>query len=317
MNPYGAVVALRNRLYDRGTFAVERLQWPVISIGNLRVGGAGKTPFVIALGKLLQERKRAFTVLSRGYRRADTRVRLVETTGAARDFGDEPLLIARRLLVPVVVGADRFAAGQHAERLLAGLQPAHGDSWLHLLDDGFQHRRLARDFDIVLVTETDSDDRLLPLGRLREPLTSLARADAVVVDEKFDAGRLPAAARGERLWRVRRRLELPADLPPRVVAFAGVARPERFFAEVRAAGVAIVSEVAFPDHHVYGPQAVDRLNAEAARQGAAAFVTTEKDAINLEGATAVLARPLHAVPLRMELLDPAPAVDALLARCRP
>src|SRR5271166_1388739 len=170
---FGAAVCVRNELYDRGLITVQRLQGPVVSIGNLTVGGSGKTPFLILLGDLLKQRGIAFDVLSRGYRRQTQGVAMVDPGGSARDFGDEPLLIARKLGVPVVVGEDRHSAGVTAE---ATFGPQ-----LHLLDDGFQHRRLARDFDIVLVTATDAQDSLLPAGRLREPVSSLSRADAVVL----------------------------------------------------------------------------------------------------------------------------------------
>ena len=120
-----------------------RLERPVVSVGNLSVGGSGKTPFVIALGELLKARGIPFDVLSRGYGRKTNGVLVVEPDGQARDFGDEPLLIARRLSVPVIVGESRYEAGRVAENKF--------QSQLHILDDGFQHRSLARDFDIVLI----------------------------------------------------------------------------------------------------------------------------------------------------------------------
>ena len=132
---------------------------------------------MIALGELLQARGIRFDVLSRGYRRKTRGVLVVETDGNAADFGDEPLLIARRLGVPVIVGESRYEAGRVAE---GKFHPQ-----LHILDDGLQHRSLARDFDIVLLTEPDFDDRLLPSGRLREPLSSLRRADAIVLPRDF------------------------------------------------------------------------------------------------------------------------------------
>src|SRR5208282_1457673 len=135
----------------------------------------GKTPFVIALGELLKARGIHFDVLTRGYGRTTRGVLIVEADGKAADFGDEALLIARRLGVPVIVGESRYEAGRVAERKF--------QTQLHILDDGFQHRSLARDFDIVLMTERDFGDRLLPSGRLREPLSSLRRADAIVVPE--------------------------------------------------------------------------------------------------------------------------------------
>ena len=149
MNPlsaiFGAGVAIRNALYDRDVFPVKKLARPVVSIGNISVGGSGKTPFVIALGQLLAERGIAFDVLSRGYGRSSTEIAVVDPDGSPAQFGDEPLLIARKLQSPVIVGADRYQAGLLAEQKFA--------SKLHLLDDGFQHRRLHRDFDIVLLPE--------------------------------------------------------------------------------------------------------------------------------------------------------------------
>ena len=166
MNPlagiYGAASALRNTLYDRGVVAARRLARPVVSVGNLSAGGTGKTPFVIALAELLQARGIAVDMLSRGYRRKTQGVLVVDPAGSAAEFGDEPLLIARRLGVPVIVGESRYHAGLMAEERFP--------SRVHILDDGFQHRSLARDFDIVLLTKADLNDRLLPAGRLRRSM---------------------------------------------------------------------------------------------------------------------------------------------------
>ncbi len=160
---FSAVVAARNTLYDRGVLKQQRLLRPVVSVGNISVGGAGKTPFVILLAGLLRQHGLRVDVLSRGYGRKTSGVLVVDAGGAPSQFGDEPLLIARRLPeVPVIVGESRYQAGLEAERRF--------QSDLHLLDDGFQHRGLARDFDIVLLSRRDLDDRLLPSGRLREPL---------------------------------------------------------------------------------------------------------------------------------------------------
>src|SRR5438067_714084 len=170
---FGLSVQMRNALYNRRIARVRRLRGPVISVGNLSVGGSGKTPFVLLLGELLTARQLKFDVLSRGYGRRSRGVALVDPAGSARQFGDEPLLISRRLNVPVIVGEDRYSAGIFAEKKF-GPQ-------FHLLDDGFQHRRLARDFDIVMLTPEDAQDKLMPAGRLREPMHSLQRADAVVL----------------------------------------------------------------------------------------------------------------------------------------
>src|ERR1700683_2575469 len=222
MNPnplsaiYGAVVRTRNALYDWKVVRAHALQGSVISVGNLSTGGSGKTPFVILLGELLKARGIPFDVLSRGYGRKTRGVLLVDPGGEPRDFGDEPLLIARRLGAQVVVGEDRYEAGRFAESRF-GPQ-------FHLLDDGFQHRGLARDFDIVLVTPEDARDRLLPVGRLREPLSCLARADAVVLSSGASPALFPAEGK---FWRVRRGIA-PKNVSSRPVVFCGIARPKNF-----------------------------------------------------------------------------------------
>lgn len=305
MNPlsalFGVGVAVRNRLYDRGTLRTHRLQAPVVSVGSISTGGAGKTPFLITLGELLKQRGIAFNVLSRGYGRRTKGVALVDPTGSPQEFGDEPLLIARKLRVPVIVGEDRYAAGQFAEQKF-GAQ-------LHLLDDGFQHRRLARDFDIVLITPSDAQDSLLPTGRLREPLSCLSRADAIVLTNNASSHGLPIT--GQLVWKVRRGIVPPQTDEP-CFAFCGIARPESFFEQLRAAGVMLSGTRSFRDHHAYSDSDVRELLTLRAQHGAASFVTTEKDAINLESHGAALA-PLHVIPVRMELDDADAALTTLLA----
>ncbi len=304
MNPlsaiYGGVVGARNVLYDRGVLQARRLQGAVISVGNLSAGGSGKTPFVILLGELLKARGIEFDVLSRGYGRESRGVRLVDPAGLPREFGDEPLLIARKVQVPVIVGEDRYQAGQFAESRF-GPQ-------LHLLDDGFQHRALARDFDIVLVTPQDAGDQLLPSGRLREPLSSLRRADAVVLASGAAAESFPLE--GKMVWRVRRGI-VPKDVPPRPVVFCGIARPQNFVLQLRAANIEPVAEAFYRDHHPYEEKDIRELLALKQRSGAGGFVTTEKDAVNLGGYLSAL-QPLAVVPVKMELSDAANAVDTML-----
>ena len=305
MNPlsalYGAAVRVRNELYDRGVLTGGRLKGPVVSIGNLTVGGSGKTPFLILLGELLKQRGIDFDVLSRGYRRQTQGVAIVDPDGSALDFGDEPLLIARKLGVNVVVGEDRRQAGELAEATF-GAQ-------LHLLDDGFQHRRLGRDFDIVMVTSTDAQDSLLPSGRLREPIPALARADAIVLTNETSADGLQVQK--QRIWRVRRDIVPPERREP-CFAFCGIARPENFFAQLRAAHVVLAGTRSFRDHHRYGDKDVRELQQLRARTGAQAFVTTEKDAVNL-GPHLQPLQPIHVVPVRMTLEDADAALDAMVA----
>ena len=297
---YGGVVGARNALYDRGWMRSRSLQGPVISVGNLSTGGSGKTPFVILLGELLQARGIRFDVLSRGYGRKSRGVLLVDPGGLPRDFGDEPLLIARRLQTAVVVGEDRYEAGRFAESRFG--------SQIHVLDDGFQHRGLSRDFDIVLVIPDDARDRLLPGGRLREPLRSLQRADAVVLANGASPESFPLA--GKRVWRVRQGI-VTQDVPPRPIVFCGIARPQNFLLQLRAAGIDPVAEAFFRDHQAYKEEDVRDLLQLRQRSGAGGFVTTEKDAVKLGGYLAALA-PLAVVPVKMELADAANAVDTIL-----
>jgi tetraacyldisaccharide 4'-kinase len=305
MNPlaalYGAAVRARNELYDRGTLTLSHLQGPVVSIGNLTVGGSGKTPFLILLGELLKENKIPFDVLSRGYRRLTTGVVPVDPLGSPRECGDEPLLIARKLGVPVIVGEDRYAAGRLGEEKFGPR--------LHLLDDGFQHRRLAREFDIVLATSSDARDSLLPTGRLREPLSSLRRADAVVLtnDTPGDGLRLGR----QQVWRVTRDIVAPQTKEP-CLAFCGIARPQNFIAQLRAAGVMLAGTRSFRDHHRYSAEDVRQLLRLRQQHGATAFVTTEKDAVNLGGHLEAL-QPIHVVPVRMRLHNGAAVLQFILA----
>jgi tetraacyldisaccharide 4'-kinase len=298
---FGAAVGARNALYSRGVLPSRKLERPVVSIGNLSVGGSGKTPFVLLLGDLLKQRGIAFDVLSRGYGRRTRGIAIVDPGGTPRDFGDEPLLIARKLQVPVIIGEDRFAAGRLAEERFP--------SRVHLLDDGFQHRALARDFDIVLVTPEDAHDRLLPAGRLREPLSALARADAVVLTSGAPADAFPLE--GQLVWRAHRTIA-PCDLPAHPLAFCGIARPQPFFLQLRNAGVDLAGEASFRDHHQYTEKDVRELMAAATRSEADGFVTTEKDAVNLGGYFSAL-KPLAVVPVKMELADAQGALGSILA----
>lgn len=298
---FGLGVRARNALYDRELARGQRLSGPVVSVGNLSVGGSGKTPFVLLLGDLLKARGLKFDILSRGYGRKTRGPLLVDPAGSTRDFGDEPLLIARRLNVPVVVGESRYAAGRFAEEKF-GPQ-------LHLLDDGFQHRSLARDFDIVLVTPEDARDRLLPAGRLREPLTSLRRADAVVLTSGASPEAFPLDQK--LVWKARRGI-VPTHVPAAPVVFCGIARPNNFVAQLRTAGIEPIAEAFYHDHHAYTGQDIQDLLNLRQRSEAGGFVTTEKDAVNLGGYLAAL-QPLAVVPVKMELTDAANAVDTMLA----
>jgi tetraacyldisaccharide 4'-kinase len=303
MNPlsllFGTGVATRNALYDRGIFKVRRLSRPVISVGNISVGGSGKTPFVIALGEFLKQHGISFDVLSRGYGRRSKEIAVVDPGGTPEQFGDEPLLIARRLQMPVVVGADRYQAGLLAEKRFA--------SRVHLLDDGFQHRRLHRDFDIVLLPEKDLNDKLLPTGRLRESPAALRRADAIVLFDSIDVSQLRLQA-----LKARRVIAL-AETAGKAIAFCAIAQPGQFFDALKSRGQQIAGELAFPDHHRYNQADVDRLQRLRQTSGADCFITTEKDLINV-GPLAEQLQPLRTAGLRIELESPEHALAVILER---
>jgi tetraacyldisaccharide 4'-kinase len=309
---YASLVRARNARFDRMT--PQRLRWPVVSIGNLSVGGTGKTPLVICLAQLLEREGFRPDVLSRGYGRSSKEIERVDSAGSAERFGDEPLLIARAAGVPVYVGPRRYEAGLLAEAEL-GAEGRH----VHLLDDGFQHRQLARDVDIVVIHRSDLQQRLLPAGRLREPLTSLERADVIVLrqeDAELESALRVYAGKECRFWRVRRTLSLPIPVK-RALAFCAIARPSEFFAALEAAGAEVVERKSFPDHHRYTAADIDRLAGLGRRHGCDAFVTTAKDEVKLDAA---MHRRLNAVaPLRIaslavELEDEASVLAQLSAK---
>jgi tetraacyldisaccharide 4'-kinase len=284
---------------------------------------------VIALAKLLREAGWAVDVLSRGYGREGRGVEQVRLgfDHSALRFGDEPVLIAQQTEVPVWVGADRFAAGVLAEAAAAG-----GLRGVHLLDDGFQHRRLARAIDIVLVTAEDLGDTMLPAGNLREDLSALQRADVVVVREnevsseagdKFVSKRVWELLRERgQMWTVRRTLRFPAPLRVfgaglRPVAFCAIARPENFAAMLQEAGCGVVETVAFPDHHRYAKADIERVIEVAKNVNGSGFVTTEKDAVKLTEAMRERLEqhgPLMVVALEAEFADPSAVLRALEAK---
>ena len=306
---YRLGLALRGWRLRSGQEEVRRLRRPVISIGNLSLGGAGKTPLTIALARALSGRGLRVDVLSRGYGRRSALPLWVDPEGAAEEYGDEPLVIAREAGVPVFVAAERYEAGLLAE--------ARGAPDLHLLDDGFQHRQLDRAVNLLLLNRRDWHDWLLPAGNLREPLAAMRRADVLVIpaEEPELAAKVKARGWSGPVWRVRRRMEAPAVAGP-VVAFCGIARPEQFFAELEGAGLQVASRVPFRDHHRYLAHDLDCLRDAARSVNAAAFVTTEKDRARLGAMASRLsdAAPLHAAGLRAELEDEESALDWMLGR---
>lgn len=306
---YAATLGARNLAYARGWTHGERLRGAVISVGNLSVGGSGKTPLTIRLAELLRERGLAVDVLSRGYGRQSTAVRRVDPEGSAGDFGDEPLLMARAG-IPVYVGASRYAAGLLAEQ--------EGER-VHLLDDGLQHRQLARDADIVVLHRSDFAGSLLPAGRLREDFRALRRAHFVAMRVEDRDLEPELRRRGCRLpvWWMQRRVELPQAR--RVVAFCAIARPEEFFAELRSQGKEVAAARSWRDHHAYTPADVAELMRLAQQHRAEALLTTEKDWVRLcpeQRRALEAAAPLLTARLTVRLAGETAAIDALLVQSR-
>ena len=326
---YAAGLALRNRRIENGSAPVRRLRFPVVSIGNLSTGGSGKTPFTITLAQALARRGGRVDVLSRGYGRKSKLAARVLRDGTAEAFGDEPLLIAHETGLPVYVAPQRYDAGllAEAEQPISeqGLQPI-----VHLLDDGFQHRQLYRNVDILLLNHKDLTDCLLPAGNLREPLSAIRRASVIAIPanepevEQYLREIIPIDRNSETsrwigpIWRLRRTMEIPTISGP-VAVFCGIARPEQFFAGLEAAGLHLAAREAFPDHHRYTPRDIDRLIAAARAAGATTLLTTEKDLVRLGtlASTFPASLPLTTARLRIKIKDQNAAIDWLLGRLTP
>jgi tetraacyldisaccharide 4'-kinase len=289
---YARLAAWRRRHYAAPGRA-RRLARPVVSVGNVASGGRGKTPIVARLARLLVEAGERPAILSRGYGRTDPVEGVTVVSDGVRALadlaraGDEPLMLARS--VPgagVFVCPDRFWAGALAERRFGAT--------VHLLDDGFQHLELARDVDLAVVAAADEDDRPLPGGGLREAFGAIRHADAIIVTgaspataaalaarwgvpHAFTTLPRPAVPRAVEPWGGA--VRLPRDRP--IVALAGIARPDAFFADLETAGWRLVDRLAFRDHHAFTAADVAAIAGRVGATGAAAVLTTEKDAVRL------------------------------------
>jgi tetraacyldisaccharide 4'-kinase len=341
---YGAAVGLRNAAYDRRLVRPHRLPCAVVSIGNLTVGGTGKTACTELVASKLLGRGRRIAILSRGYggrlprpytlRWADGRLE-VDGGSAARHDGaaDEPQLLARHLPgVPVLVGPKRLATGRRAAEEL------RCDTVI--LDDGLQHRQLARDCEIILVHAGMPLDGwpLLPRGPMREPLGAAARADVIILT-KADQARSSSSALQEQLKRINPSAAyvfaahepgtltdaasggtVPLrELPGKPVALvSSIGDPAGFEAGVHGLGASILWHQAYPDHHPFTPRDWDALRQRVAAGRPAAVLTTEKDWVRLapHAEAAPAAAPVWVLGVRMVLLDGEADLDARLDRLR-
>ena len=294
---YDAVTRTRLSLYRRGTFHTTKLDRPVISVGNITTGGTGKTPLVEWVARTIASHGKKVCILTRGYGRKDPHLQVIVSDGygvlaTPAEAGDEPYLLATKLTgkAAVISSADRIAAGEEAIKDFG--------TECFVLDDGFQHLRLARDLNIVTIDATNpwGGGQLLPYGRLREAREGLSRADSVVItrcDQAGDVeeliaeiarltGRKPifkSSMRPVRVVSLKNAGETLAP-PARVAAFCAVGNPRSFFENVRQLGFEIGLQRSFPDHHVYSQAEIDLLIKEA---GECSLITTAKDAVKLRG----------------------------------
>ena len=326
---------VRRRWVEQHPARRQHLSRPVISVGNLSVGGTGKSPVVASIAQWLVDQGQRPAILSRGYGRADAADGVVVVSDGTRVLagvgrsGDEPLMLARQVPgAAVCVSPDRHLAGTLAERQLG--------CTVHILDDGFQHLQLARDLDVLVTTMGEfSRGRVIPMGRLREPIDAAARAQVLVVsDATAGAAATEAWALGiSQACGARRTLAAPVAIgtrdpgpgtrssdpgpripdpgsripdPGKVLAVAGIANPDRFVDALRDAGWQVADSVAFPDHHRYTRTDVENIQRRLQQSGAEAVFTTDKDAVRFE-ALGALPFALYRVPL-VVTFEPAEAL---------
>ncbi len=301
---YGFAVTFRNFLYKKGILKSRILKNPVISVGNITLGGTGKTPFVMFLAQIFKEAGYQPVVLSRGYKgKAESSILLVSDGQTVfcqpEDCGDEPLLMARKLKgVPIVVGKDRYRAGRSIENQYAKI--------IYILDDGYQHLQLQRNLNILILDGTDpfGGQKMVPDGRLREPLKAIERADLIVVTRShfpIDLDELEMNIRQKNkivpvsycyhdvvsIWDLRSGESfLPRDfIGRRVVAMAAIGNPGGFLRDLTHYQMRVVDRRLFPDHHDFHQSELDTALERLSKLRADAIITTEKDAVRLEKLT--------------------------------
>tara|TARA_S200000501_G_scaffold25072_2_gene21742 strand:- start:39806 stop:40846 length:1041 start_codon:yes stop_codon:yes gene_type:complete len=295
---YWTIIYLRNLFFDHGIFQINKLPCKVISIGNISTGGTGKTPMVIFLAKLLKEQGKRVAILSRGYRRQSKGTVLVtDGFSAPKDnykiYGDEPFLISKVLKgVPVVVDENRFRGGKF---LINQFQPQ-----IILLDDGYQHRAIARDLDIVLINSRDrkANYRLIPFGQLREPWKNISRANLIIVTKTnlnypkpFLKKKLKEVninffiSKTESIFSklgggtINKNINFKNK---KVIIFSAIADQQSFVEEVEKKGAIVFRKINFRDHYNYSQKDIDQIDIIAQEHGIEFLITTEKDWVKIE-----------------------------------
>jgi tetraacyldisaccharide 4'-kinase len=313
---YGVITRTHALLYQQGAFKSAKLDRPVISVGNITLGGTGKTPMVEWVSRTLANAGKKVCILTRGYKRANPAERVLVSDGKtvfsnAAEAGDEPFLLATNLrgVAAVISDANRFAAGSEAIK--------HLGTDCFILDDGFQHFRLARSLNIVMIDATDpwGGGRMVPAGRLREPLIGLKRADCLVLTRCEQAHSIEILRRdlaklsGDRpvftskmVTTDLKRLAGSSGAPPPndpIGAFCAIGNPNSFLTLAGRLGYQGVFQRVFTDHHNYAQADVDALVHAAQRQGAKALLTTAKDAVKLQKFHFAL--PCYYVEIKIEI----------------
>ena len=297
---YSRIARARRRYYQRRPYLRRRLAAPVISIGNLTVGGSGKTPLAAEIARMLLEMGERPSILSRGYARKIVDEGVVIVSDGSRVLtsversGDEPQMLARAVpRAAVLVSSSRYAAGRIAESRLG--------CTVHVLDDGFQHFDLMRDIDLLVAPDVSEGTRTLPFGRLREPLDAASAADALLVDAGVRSADLPTsrkpsvvgpAGAARPTFAFSRSLAGPVSDRP-AFAFAGIAMPQRFFGDLEKAGWKLTGRRSFGDHHHYSEREIEEVARAAKSSGAEVILTTEKDIVRIGAQPHIVAVPLE------------------------
>jgi tetraacyldisaccharide 4'-kinase len=322
---YTQLARSRRRYYQRRPHLRRRLAAPVISVGNLTVGGSGKTPIAAEIARMLIEMGERPSILSRGYARQQPSAGVVvvsdgvEMRSDVANAGDEPLMLARAVpCSAVLVSPNRYLAGRLAETRLG--------CTVHILDDGFQHFQLMRDVDLLVTPDSVDNVQTLPSGPFREPLDAARMADALLVpvSNGTDASLMSERLGVKPSFGFSRSLGVPhviadgrsqrtgptyvgpiLDGPPRrAFAFAGIARPERFYADLEQSGWELTGRRSFRDHHQYRPREIEELVHSARESGADVLLTTEKDEVRLPKKAPGTFLPIASVPL-LTSIEPA------------
>ena len=297
---YWIAWSIRKKLYGTGILKVKRLPCPVISVGNITTGGTGKTPVVIALAQLLQNKTGHAAILTRGYKRRSKDPIIVvsdshKILSTPRDSGDEPYLIASSLKkVPVIVGAYRYRTGRYAINNFGAK--------LFILDDGYQHIKLYRDIDILLIDASNpiGNGKLLPKGILREPLSEISRADCIIIsranegDREYVTGLVRKYNKNSPVFYGSYKAKCLIDsngnmyglnqiTGKTIFLFSGIGNPSSFRKSIEDIGGRVQGEIIFPDHYWYKEKDMHRIFEEAKRISADTILTTEKDIVRIIG----------------------------------